>query len=366
MLENGRVTENKNVIYFGNLRSRCGSIEHTGDNLTGEGSGDDEQIIVDLQKVPSHIHKLVFVVNIYDCVKRSQHFGMIENAFIRIVNMNDRSEMVKYNLRDDYSGRTSLIAGEIYRDVPSGNSPLSEKAQTIRALRKSLNATPDIHIRNGEINMAISLAKGQKIDLTKTNPGLSKVVVGLGWDVNQYDGGADFDLDASVFLLNAEGKCSSEKDFIFYNQTEGAGGAVIHTGDNRTGEGEGDDEQVKINLNAVPADIQKISFVITIHEAEARRQNFGQVSNAYVRVINEDSNEELIRYDLGEDFSIETALITGEAVPPRRGMEVLSDRLRLSRRAGEDRHRFRPAGRLILKIRTAGAGWRPLVRLTFL
>ncbi|MET1138545.1 TerD family protein, partial [Bacillus subtilis] len=92
----------------------------------------------------------------------------------------------------------------------------------------------------------------------------------------------------------------------FYNQTEGAGGAVIHTGDNRTGEGEGDDEQVKINLNAVPADIQKISFVITIHEAEARRQNFGQVSNAYVRVINEDSNEELIRYDLGEDFSIET------------------------------------------------------------
>ena len=160
--------------------------------------------------------------------------------------------------------------------------------------------------------MAISLAKGQKIDLTKTNPGLSKVVVGLGWDVNQYDGGADFDLDASVFLLNAEGKCSSEKDFIFYNQTEGAGGAVIHTGDNRTGEGEGDDEQVKINLNAVPADIQKISFVITIHEAEARRQNFGQVSNAYVRAINEDSNEELIRYDLGEDFSIETALITGE------------------------------------------------------
>jgi len=160
--------------------------------------------------------------------------------------------------------------------------------------------------------MAISLAKGQKIDLTKTNPGLSKVVVGLGWDVNQYDGGADFDLDASVFLLNAEGKCASEKDFIFYNQTEGAGGAVIHTGDNRTGEGEGDDEQVKIILNAVPADIQKISFVITIHEAEARRQNFGQVSNAYVRVINEDSNEELIRYDLGEDFSIETALITGE------------------------------------------------------
>lgn len=116
MLENGRVTENKNVIYFGNLRSRCGSIEHTGDNLTGEGSGDDEQIIVDLQKVPAQINKLVFVVNIYDCVKRSQHFGMIENAFIRIVNRADGQEMVRYNLKEDYSGRTSLIAGEIYRD----------------------------------------------------------------------------------------------------------------------------------------------------------------------------------------------------------------------------------------------------------
>ncbi|MCY8086527.1 TerD family protein [Bacillus sonorensis] len=160
--------------------------------------------------------------------------------------------------------------------------------------------------------MAISLAKGQKIDLTKTNPGLSKVIVGLGWDVNKYDGGADFDLDASVFLLDAAGKCISEKDFIFYNQTQGGNGSVIHTGDNRTGLGEGDDEQVKVDLNAVPSNIDRISFVITIHEAEARSQNFGQVSNAYVRVINEETNEELIRYDLAEDFSIETALITGE------------------------------------------------------
>ncbi|MFN2746525.1 MULTISPECIES: TerD family protein [Bacillus] len=115
MLENNRMTEKKNVIYFGNLKSRCGSVEHTGDNLTGEGSGDDEQIIVDLQKVPANIDKLVFVVNIYDCVKRSQHFGMIENAFIRVVDMNNRQEMVKYNLKEDYSGRTSLITGEIYR-----------------------------------------------------------------------------------------------------------------------------------------------------------------------------------------------------------------------------------------------------------
>lgn len=160
--------------------------------------------------------------------------------------------------------------------------------------------------------MAITLSKGQKVDLTKTNPGLSKVMVGLGWDTNKYDGGNDFDLDASIFLLDSNGKCASDKDFVFYNQLIGGNGSVEHTGDNLTGEGDGDDEQVKVNLGSVPVAIEKISFVITIHDAEARNQNFGQVSNAFVRIVNEDNNEEIIRYDLGEDFSIETAIIVGE------------------------------------------------------
>lgn len=160
--------------------------------------------------------------------------------------------------------------------------------------------------------MAISLSKGQKVDLTKTNPGLSKVVVGLGWDVNKYDGGHDFDLDASVFLLGANGKAGSEKDFVFYNNMQGADGAVTHTGDNRTGVGDGDDEQVKVDLQSVPASIEKIAFTITIHDAQARGQNFGQVSNAYARIMNEETGEEIIRYDLGEDFSIETAVVVGE------------------------------------------------------
>lgn len=160
--------------------------------------------------------------------------------------------------------------------------------------------------------MAISLSKGQKVDLTKTNPGLSKVVVGLGWDVNKYDGGNDFDLDSSVFLLGDNGKVQSDSDFIFYNNTKGGNDSVEHTGDNRTGAGDGDDEQVKVNLSNVPATVQRIAFTITIHEGEARNQNFGQVSNSYVRILNEDSGEELIRYDLGEDFSIETAIVVGE------------------------------------------------------
>ncbi|PFO02494.1 chemical-damaging agent resistance protein C [Bacillus sp. AFS076308] len=160
--------------------------------------------------------------------------------------------------------------------------------------------------------MAVSLSKGQKVDLTKTNPGLTNVVVGLGWDTNKYDGGNDFDLDSSIFLLGENGKVTNETDFIFYNNREGAGGAVVHTGDNRTGAGDGDDEQVKINLTTVPANIQRIAFTITIHEADSRNQNFGQVSNSYARIFNEATGEELIRYDLGEDFSIETAIVVGE------------------------------------------------------
>ncbi len=116
MLENDKMTDSKNVIYFGNLKSRCGGVVHTGDNLTGEGDGDDEQILVDLAKVPAQINKLVFVVNIYDCVRRKQDFGMIQNAFIRVVDQANREELVTYNLRDNYSGRTSLIAAEIYRE----------------------------------------------------------------------------------------------------------------------------------------------------------------------------------------------------------------------------------------------------------
>jgi tellurium resistance protein TerD len=160
--------------------------------------------------------------------------------------------------------------------------------------------------------MAVNLSKGQKVDLTKTNPGLTNIVVGLGWDTNKYDGGKDFDLDSSVFLLNGASKCANDSDFIFYNNTVGANGSVEHTGDNRTGEGAGDDEQVKINLTNVPASIEKIAFAITIHDADDRSQNFGQVSNSYVRILNEDTGAELIRYDLGEDFSIETAVVVGE------------------------------------------------------
>ncbi|MBS7344166.1 MAG: TerD family protein [Caryophanon sp.] len=160
--------------------------------------------------------------------------------------------------------------------------------------------------------MVVSLSKGQKVDLTKTNPGLTKVHIGLGWDTNKYDGGQDFDLDSSVFLLGDNGKVTGPEDFIFYNNTTGGNGSVVHSGDNLTGDGDGDDEVVMIALNDVPANVQRVTFTVTIHDAEARGQNFGMVSNSFIRVVNEANGEELIRYDLGEDFSIETALVVGE------------------------------------------------------
>ncbi len=159
--------------------------------------------------------------------------------------------------------------------------------------------------------MAISLQKGGNVSLTKTDPGMTKALVGLGWDARSTDGAA-FDLDASVFMVGDSGKVLSDGHFVFYNQKTSPDGAVVHSGDNTTGAGEGDDETVSINLPGVGADVQRVVFAVTIHEAESRKQNFGMVRNAFMRVLNQDSNTELARFDLSEDYSTETAMVFGE------------------------------------------------------
>lgn len=159
--------------------------------------------------------------------------------------------------------------------------------------------------------MALSLEKGSNLSLDKVAPGLKKIILGLGWDPRATDG-AEFDLDASAFMLNADGKVRNEADFIFYNQKLSVEGSVEHTGDNRTGAGDGDDESIKVDLSKVPQDIQKIAFTVTIHDAEQRRQNFGQVSNSFIRVVDAESNNEVMRFDLAEDASTETAMVFGE------------------------------------------------------
>ena len=162
--------------------------------------------------------------------------------------------------------------------------------------------------------MTVSLAKGQRVSLEKVAPGLTEVFIGLGWDVKAMDTGYDFDLDASAFMLGRNEKIISDNHFIFYNNLTSPDSAksVEHTGDNLTGAGDGDDEVIKINLPKVPAEVQKIVITVTIHDAAKRGQNFGQVENAFVRVVNAQTSQEVIRYDLVEDYSIETALIMAE------------------------------------------------------
>ncbi len=159
--------------------------------------------------------------------------------------------------------------------------------------------------------MSISLSKGGNLSLTKTDPGLEEIMVGLGWDVRSTDG-QPFDLDASAFLLADNDKVRSDADFCFYNQLSVAAGSVAHQGDNLTGDGDGDDEQIKILLSQVPSDVSKIAIVVTIHEAEARRQSFGQVTNAFIRLVNNKTGNEITRFDLSEDASTETAMTLGE------------------------------------------------------
>jgi tellurium resistance protein TerD len=159
--------------------------------------------------------------------------------------------------------------------------------------------------------MAISLTKGGNVSLSKSDPTLQRMVIGLGWDQRETDG-QEFDLDASAFLLNEAGRCRRDGDFVFYHNLKSAEGSVEHTGDNRTGDGDGDDEQIKVDLSRVPADVGKVAITVTIYDADARRQSFGQVQNAFIRIVNDETGAEVVRYDLSEDYSTETAMIFGE------------------------------------------------------
>ena len=159
--------------------------------------------------------------------------------------------------------------------------------------------------------MAISLNKGGNLSLSKTDPNLVRILIGLGWDERVTDGAA-FDLDASAFLLTVSGKVRGDHDFIFYNQLKSQDDSVEHTGDNRSGLGDGDDETLLVNLSKVAPEVEKIAITITIHDAQARSQNFGQITNAFIRIVNQDTQVELVRFDLAEDYSTETAMVFGE------------------------------------------------------
>ena len=221
-----------------------------------------------------------------------------------LINAKSAEDFIKF-IDDKENGNFSALSVTAASVIASLNAGTQEKSP------QNNNSTQ----RKRGSSMAISLRKGQKVDLTKGNPSLTKILVGLGWSEQKYDGAYDFDLDAAAFLLGANGKVNSDDDFVFYNNLKHFSGSVEHMGDELTGASdgeEGDQEQIKIDLALVPANVEKIDFTVTIYDADVRKQTFGQVSNAYIRVVDDATGKELIRYDLGEDFSIETAVVVGE------------------------------------------------------
>lgn len=326
----GERAKRENLIYFGNRHDNYNAIYHHGDNLTGDGDGDDEVISINLDNIPLKISLVLVGVTIYSAKTRHQSFNDVENAFIRVYDKSTNIEICKYSDRFKDSGITksvTMLFGAFVRTnnewefIALGKESSLESVSNALSLY-SLTAINNILPNNnnftngGKQTMAVSLKKGGKVSLAKVaedagiSGGLTKVIVGLGWDTNRYDGGAQFDLDASAFMVGENGKVLDETGFIFYGNKVGAG--IEHTGDNRTGEGDGDDEQIKVDLSAIPANISKVAFTVTIDQADVRAQNFGMVENSYIRVIDEATGTELIKYDLGEDFSVETAIVVAE------------------------------------------------------
>lgn len=317
----------RNLVYFGNRCDPYDAIKHCGDNLTGDGDGDDETIIINTKKLPNTCTHILIGVTIFRAASRKESFGEVNNTFIRIYDTNKKTEICKYadEFKNEFAGYATVLFGALVR-VPNGwefiakgeGSKVGSISQVVNVY-KTYKLNTDLNTKQesgGKKVMAVSLSKGGKVSLAKVaadagiQGGLKNILIGLGWDTNRYSGGAQFDLDAAAFLTGANGKVRNEKDFVFYNNLKGDG--VEHTGDNRTGDGEGDDEQIKVDLTQVPSDVQKISFTVTIDQADVRNQNFGMVENAFIRLVDEGTGTELIRYDLTEDFSIETAIVVAE------------------------------------------------------
>lgn len=330
--------QDKELIYFGSKSDREKSLKHCGDNLTGQGDGDDETILMNLDGVPDRYSYIIVGVTIYGGIAKKQTFQDVENTFIRIYDKYTDIEICKYadQFRGELGNYSSMLFGVLVRTsdrqwefIAVGSGGNFRNIRDVKSIY-SVAAINDILNNNkgnqgGNKKMAVSLSKGAKVSLAKVAEdagvqSLTKIVVGLGWDVNRYDGGSKFDLDAAAFMTGADGKIREEADFVFYGSTRktadnkpcDSAESVIHTGDNRTGEGDGDDEQIIVDLTKVPAGVEKISFTVTIDQATERGQSFGQVENAYIHVEDQVSGTDLVRFDLGEDFSVETAIVVAE------------------------------------------------------
>lgn len=347
-VDNGVMTPTADsLVYFGHTSNYSGKIKHLGDNrYGGDGESDNETVNIKLAELPKKCSHLIVGITIYGAGTRKQTFANVNKAFARIYDTATGVDIVRYNdsLTGELGKFSTILLGAFVKNKETGEwqfialsrgleidrisgavaSKINEIIPKITTATTSGNTESNKIINNADrIDttaerkniMAVSLSKGGKVSLAKVAADagiekLSKLSVGLGWDTNRYDGGAQFDLDASAFCCGDNGKVTSDSDFVFYNNKVMPG--IEHMGDNRTGEGEGDDEVINIDLDAVPANISEINFTVTIDQYDVRNQNFGMVENSYVRVVDQVSGAELIRYDLGEDFSVETAIVVAK------------------------------------------------------
>lgn len=311
----------KDLVYYSNMNGAANCIHHMGDNLTGEGDGDDEVINIELSKLPEKYKYILIGITIFRARNRKQSFKDIDNTFIRVYDTNTNVEICKYSdeFKQSFADETSILFGVFFKKNNQWQFGAIGKGENISTISDALNKYDKFSLENynlgGKKNMAVSLSKGGKVSLAKVAAdagvsSLTKITVGLGWNTNRYDGGADFDLDASAFCCGSNGKVTCDEDFVFYNNKVRPG--VEHMGDNRTGDGDGDDEVINIDLTALPANIDEINFTVTINDADKNNQNFGMVEDSYVRILDQATGTELIRYDLGEDFSIETAIVVAK------------------------------------------------------
>lgn len=344
--DNGSIP-NTGIVYFAHTSTYSGKIKHLGDNLVGgNGNSDDETITAKLAELPNKCTHLFVGITIYGANYRNQTFSNLERAFARIYDKATGTEIVRYDnsITGELGKYSTILLGAFIKNVNTGEWEFIALGQGLDITRisgdlvNSLNKLiPSIHtvtnsnkavsnkFNNNAVSlnttaerkkvMAVSLSKGGKVSLAKVaaDAGIAKLTqigIGLGWDTNRYDGGQPFDLDASAFLCGANGKVTKDTDFVFYNNKVMPG--VEHMGDNRTGDGDGDDETINIDLDSIPAEISEVNITVTIDQYLEREQNFGMVENSYVRVYDRVTGAELIKYDLGEDFSVETAIVVAK------------------------------------------------------
>ena len=312
---NDKVSREADFVCYTNPKGGDGAVVHLGNNVIGKGHG--QQFWIDLTRIPAKVEKVVFAVTTHEADMPRQNFGQRSNTFIRIADDKTGTELVRYDVDAGLNRETAVVLGALYRYKGAwkfhaiGGGFSGGLATLCHNFGLEVEETPIPPEADAPI--ATHITKGAKVELTQTYPGLTKIRVGLGWDAKKHSGAHSLDLDTSAFLLGPDNKAANERALVFRSNRRGGNESVVHVENHQSGKDPDDREQFQIAFKKVPPDIEKIAFAITIREAYARKQDFGLVSNPFIRIVNDETDTELLRYELGRNSgSRETVVIVGE------------------------------------------------------